>query len=60
MIDLEREADYLHILTTLLERSLVDQKDENKKLNKAKKDLRKAWRDLITAEKNLENKNLKG
>ncbi len=60
MIDLEREADYLQILTTLLERSLVDPKDENKKLMKARKDLRKAWKDLITAEKNVENKKLKG
>lgn len=60
MIDLERAADYLQILSTLLERSLVDPKDENKKLKKAKKDLKNAWKDLITAEKDLKNKKLEG
>ena len=49
MIDLERAADYLQILTTLLERSLVDPRRENKKLIEARNDLNDAWRDLINA-----------
>ena len=49
MIDVERAADYLQILATLLERSLIDPKSENKELKQAKKDLNNAWKDLVTA-----------
>jgi hypothetical protein len=49
MIDLERAADYLQILATLLERSLVDPGSKNEKLIEARNDLEDAWRDLINA-----------
>lgn len=49
MIEVERAADYLQILATLLEQSLVDPDSGNKELKQAKKELNNAWKDLVTA-----------